>query len=349
MMTYESIKKEVLGETDNIPNIILRSKKRTNMMKHKQFELEEDIRNDPTIICSIHIDQTSLLLLSSYKKQKSPISYIYIDNINGYIIFIVKILSYYPIVFLKLEINDITTYVNKSYNENMCFEFEMNQLNIKQLKSKCNQYQLIIRNAETLQMEFISKSVQTQKTITLSLKSINNDTINRLFTFDNDDNVNFQINNKDPIVNFDTSNIVMISNTIDINNVLELTNNRNSNCLSRFHIQNNNIDFMYSTGDDYKERYTICNKDDSIYWEFHTTNLLLNIEGYDNLFKMNYQKILTTKNKLYYVILSFADIYLFVKTIYSGTIDISENKRYLFIDIFNQHNQILEIYILTQV
>lgn len=347
LLTYDTIKNDILGIKNDASSLVLRNLTKEKIRRTKNIiNISEDIKNDDSVIFSMVLNNTMITLISSYKKQKIPISYIYIDKNNGYILLIMKVISVFPIIMLKLPINENDTYVNKNLRENICFEFPMNQLNLKQYKNKNTQYQLTMRNAETLQLEFFIKNNQLEKNaIISSIKSVNMESVNLLFTIDIENIMKHTI--KDPIVNFDMSYIMMVHRVNNINENITLNTNRCKSMQTFIALDGQKMDFIHVV-DNYREQYTICTKENALYWNFGMNAKIFNIEKYDNVFKLNYAKLTTTKQKLYYVILSYADLFLFVKIVYSGAVELFEKKGYTFIDVFNNHREhILEIYVLT--
>jgi hypothetical protein len=66
---------------------------------------------------------------------------------------------------------------------------------------------------------------------------------------------------------------------------------------------------------------------------------------------MNYGKYVYGKNKMYYVMTSYANVLLFIRIVWSGDIEIAtgSNKHAIsFGSLFDKNNQIMDIYMLTE-
>ena len=271
-------------------------------------------------------------------------------------------ISYYPVVIIRLPQNDHSVYINPSATE-AYYSFPINHLSFKSI-GKSSQYQLVLHNKDSLKLDFniMGTENKSRKTTISNVNLVPKEIIGTILQPESIRSIGIQRGiPEDPIIALNSSIIMMISAVQDIQNIFDFSDNKlRMNDESYVTIgydsvmpDSNRITYSFNSSH-INETIPICSEQDSLLWSFYTqrgTNKRYFIESYDNLFKMNYGKYVYGKNKMYYVITSYANVLLFIRIIWSGDIEIPSgmNKHAIsFGSLFDKHNQIMDIYMLTE-
>lgn len=364
MMSYSGIRSQILNvKSEQIGpayNHIIRRNNRTKQAKQSVSTLDE-FKNDPDVICAIQSDQSLYNTLTSYRKQKIPVIYMYVDK-SGFLTIIIKVISYYPVVIIRLPQNDHSIYINPNAIE-AYYSFPINHISFKSI-GKSSQYQLILHNKDALKLDFnvIGSDNRARKTTINNVNLVPKEIVGTILQTESIRSIGIQKGIlDDPIISLNSSIIMMISAVNDIQNVFDFSDNRlriNDEAYITIgydkHTPNvNRITYSFKNSH-INETIPICSETDSILWTFYTqrgTYKKYFIESHDNLFKMNYSKYVYGKHKMYYVITSYSNILLFIRIIWSGDIDadkLQSKHTISFGSLFDKNNQVMDIYMLTE-
>lgn len=364
MMSYAGIRSQILNIKDERINEsfnpIIKRNTRTKQVKRSTSTLDE-FKNDPDVICAIQSDQSLLNTLTSYRKQKIPVVYFYVDK-SGFLTVIIKVISYYPVVIIRLPQNDHSIYINPNATEAF-YSFPINHISLKSI-GKTSQYQLILHNKDTLKLDFnvIGADNKSRKTTINNVNLVPKEIVGTILQPESIRSIGVQKGiPEDPIIALNSSIILMICPVSDIQNVFDFSDNKlRMNDESYVTIGYDTIQpdinrITYSFKSSHiNEMIPICSEQESLLWSFYIqrgTNKRYFIESYDNLFKMNYSKYVYGKNKMYYVITSYANVLLFIRIIWSGDIEQNQmrNRHAInFGSLFDKNNQVMDIYMLTE-
>ena len=364
MMSYSGIRSQILNVKDDhineTFNPIVKRNTRIKQAKRSVSTLDE-FKNNPDVICAIQSEQSLLNTLTSYRKQKIPVVYLYVDK-SGFLTVIVKVISYYPVVILRLPQNDHSIYINPNATE-AYYSFPINHLSFKSI-GKSSQYQLVLHNKDSLKLDFniIGAENKSRKTTISNVNLVPKEIIGTILQPESIRSIGIQRGiPEDPIIALNSSIVMMIATVPDIQNIFDFSDNKlRMNDESYVTIgydssmpDMNRITYSFKSSH-LNETIPICTEQDSLLWSFYTqrgTCKRYFIESYDNLFKMNYGKYVYGKNKMYYVITSYANVLLFIRIVWSGDIEnnIGSNKHAVsFGSVFDKNNQIMDIYMLTE-
>ena len=364
MMSYSGIRSQILNiKNDRINetfNPIVKRNTRIKQAKRSVSTLDE-FKNNPDVVCAIQSEQSLLNTLTSYRKQKIPVVYLYIDK-SGFLTVIVKVISYYPVVILRLPQNDHSIYINPNATE-AYYSFPINHLSFKSI-GKSSQYQLVLHNKDSLKLDFniIGGENKSRKTTISNVNLVPKEIIGTILQPESIRSIGIQRGiPEDPIIALNSSIVMMIAAVPDIQNIFDFSDNKLRMDDESFVTIGydsvmpdvNRITYSFNSSH-INETIPICTEQDSLLWSFYThrgTYKRYFIESYDNLFKMNYGKYVYGKNKMYYVITAYANVLLFIRIVWSGDIEnnIGANKHAVsFGSVFDKNNQIMDIYMLTE-
>lgn len=367
MMSYSGIRAQVLNTPNETFNFVKRNYHH-KIIKPQTVPLSEQIGQDQSVICGVQSIPSLINILSGYRKSKTPLIYIYVNE-NQYLTFIIKVVGVFPLIIIKIPVNDYNVYVNPNAQE-CYYSFPTNPNLIKEI-AKVMQYQIILRNSEnTCSVDFVIKNENSRKITISNVFPVQRELINTVITTETFNVENHLLVN--PIMEINTAPISLIYLINGSNALIDFTNKKESNGITakliiesgQQEVFNENynsnksgiIKFIYNNGY-VNETTTIATESNAIYWEFFipkNKGKEFVIESAEGLFRLNYTKLLSGKNHLYYVILSYLGRYLFIKMIWAGSIDNSmlnhqRNGNISFQSIFDKNIQILEIYVLREI
>ena len=140
-------------------------------------------------------------------------------------------------------------------------------------------------------------------------------------------------------------NIIILREVQDTNTIIQFNQKQSPKVSNYFEIKSERMDFITETSKNHNEKY-ICSINDSIIWPKMWGDEVKRYDmmPFESLFKINYNKSITTNDKVYYAFTSYLDNYMFIKII--SPFDITNNlNTESFIKIFSKEYQILECYL----
>jgi hypothetical protein len=252
----------------------------------------------------------------------------------------------FPVVIIKIPISNVFAY---AINTESCYEFPLSILLSKIPKSKSINYSIILRktasgdvltletnngvNKKEVNIENI-KSIQLQQ---LSLVLFNQPTVKLT----------------DSIINMFNNMQILALNVIPLSSELNtIFQTKNNNGKITFFIDNDQMMIRESRINSNENINILSNNPQSrLYWN---DAILQNgneysIEKYENMFKLNYNKLSSTKSKLYYIFTIFNNTNLFIKLITPLNVGVLNNSmNYTFSNVFDKDSQIVEYYSLIK-
>lgn len=360
MMSYAGIRSQILHTQEEPYTIVERNTKRKSVKK-QNASLIDTYKDNDDIICVVQSDALLLQILTCYRKQKIPLAYIYVNG-TDYLTFIVKVPSYYPVLFVRLPVNNINVYVNPNHTPGY-YVFPITHIQLKTI-SRTAQYQLILKNPEnTLSLDLITYVNSVPKTLSMTnISAVSNEIIGTILSAESLSSINAknQLSNN-PVESISAAPIMSINAVNNTDDIIQFVmNNEGVNSTSRIIFSNEDnvstVKFTYANNH-INETTIICNEKDAIYWNsfIKQNHEKYNLEAYSNVFRINYSKAIYGKNKMYYVIVSYLDSYLFIKLIWSGDILIPGthmNQRHVnipFSQVFDKNIQVMECYMLRRI
>ena len=365
MMSYAGIRSQILHTDDDTGSNIYPLIKRNTKAKtvKRTVNTLDEFKSNPDVICAIQSEHSLLNILTSYRKQKIPVVYLYVDN-SGYLTVIIKVISYYPVVIIRLPVNDQNIYVNPDTTE-AYYSFPINHISFKSV-GKTSQYQLVLYNTDSLKLDINTFSSDNKKrnTTISNVNIVPKEIVSSILATESIKSIGLNTRTPvDPVTSLNGSTVMMIHTVADATSIFEFASNKSTID------DESNIVIGYDeiTPDVCKIVYTFCNshmneiipictEQDSILWSFHIqpgTSKKYFIETHDNLFKLNYSKYLYGKNKMYYVVVSYMDVLLFIRLIWSGDIkakraSTNDYRGTTFGSLFDKNMQIMDMHMLRE-
>ena len=317
-----------------------------------------DFKNDKSIIIAIQNDVRFINIIMNCRKQRSPIAYIFVES-NLYVSCIIKNANGYPLVFIRIPIDDVYTYAN---NTNNTYEFPIQGLLSKDIKYTKNSSYTMIFKYDGQDVNFIYElyngDLEPNRVTINSIGTNNQSVINGIFKNDgygimpgigmltpfrqfsetiDQDNDNY-------LLSFYNMNVIILREIQDTSSVIQFNQKQSAKTSNYFEIKNGRMNFISETSKNYNEKY-ICSSADSIIWsDMGDETKRYDMMPFESLFKINYNKSITANDKVYYAFTSYLDHYMFIKII--TPLDISSNQPIKsFTKIFSKEYQILECYV----
>lgn len=350
LQSYDAIKSEVVNNEQMDLQLNDYTHKQSQIQKSiEQKIILDDCSTNPNIIFAIQSDDTLLQYLSSLKRQKPPMAYVLIEG-KQHITFVIKIASSWPAVFIRIPINGVTNYAIQS---DTCYEIPIIKLITKNIKIRNLQYKLILQKNVNIELVFTIYNMYDEKNIIISnIKAVDISALSELLKI-NTPNIknNFSLQYTDNVIaEFNQMNIMIVREVKDLQNIICLNYKNNLNLISSsILLDDEKLIFTHKNNNE-KEEIILCTKDSdsTVYWNITNPNKeLLNIQLYENLFKLNYSKVITGKNKIFYVLSRYLNAYMFIKIISPIDLVLNKNMNYTFMEIFNNVYQIIECYMCT--
>ena len=364
MMSYAGIRSQILQVKDeslkNTHTPIIKRNGRPKQVKRTVSTLDE-FKSNPDVICAIQSEPSLLNMLVSYRKQKIPVVYLYVDH-SGFLTVIIKVISYYPVVVIRLPVNDHSVYINPNTTE-AYYSFPISHISFKST-GKSMQYQLVLYNSDSLKLDFniFTGDNEKRNTTITNVNIVPREILGTLLQTESISSIGKNdIMSTDPMVTLNSSIILMVSAVPDIGSIFEFSCNKagidNESYITIGYdkLSPDSCRMIYSFRNTHmNENIPICSENDSILWSFYIprgTSKRYTIETYDNLFKMNYSKYIYGKSKMYYVVVSFQKVMLFIRIIWSGDMiqKQSGSKHNLtFGSLFDKNTQIMDMYMFCE-
>lgn len=326
-----------------------------------------DLTKDKSIIIAIQNDARFANIIMSCRKQRSPIAHIFIES-NRYISCIVKNAGGYPLIFIRIPIDNVYTYAQSTNN---VYEFPIQDLLDKDIKLTKNvNYNMIFRwNGQNV---VFSYEIHTGESEPFRHK-VPNITTNNQAVIDNILKADISITHPTPtnmlyisnrpnfisttapassatqenyLLAFNNMSILLLREVVDVNTVLQFNQRPSPKTVNYFEVKNRQMIFISEASNSVNEKF-ICSEEESILWTIvdNGKNEKYEILPYESLFKNNYSKSVTTNDRIYYMFASYLDNFLFVKLITPFDANTTrEEPVKTFSKIFPKDYQILECY-----
>lgn len=314
-----------------------------------------DFKNDKSVIIAIQNDVRFINIIMNCRKQRSPIAYIFVES-NLYVSCIIKNANGYPLVFIRIPIDDVYIYAN---NTNNTYEFPIQGLLSKDIKYTKNSSYTMIFKYDGQDVNFIYElyngDLEPNRVIINSIGTNNQSVINGIFK---NDGLGIMPNILNPIkqfsgticqendnylLSFYNMNVIILREIQDTSSIIQFNQKQSAKTSNYFEIKNGRMNFISETSKNHNEKY-ICSSSDSIIWsDMGDENKRYDMMPFESLFKINYNKSITANDKVYYAFTSYLDNYMFIKII--TPLDINSNQPIKnFTKIFSKEYQILECY-----
>lgn len=315
----------------------------------------EDFSADESIILAIRNDPKFINIIMNCRKQKSPNAYIFVESEYRYITCIIKNPDGFPMIIIHLPINKKYAYARNASN---CYEFPLLDIINKEIKfNKSYSYTIMFKSVDS-EIQFIYDIYNgTAEPNRITIDNIN---VNSMSTIDDMfKNISIcaatmnptLINTINPAISnlntFNNMNIILLAE-VNVNNVIAFNSKQHAKTKNYFKVTPNTLSYVSETVKKHHDTY-LCSVNDSIYWNFiHNETYMCEMQPFESLFKINYNKSVSPSDKIYYVFTSFMNNYMFIKIITSLEINSSTNIE-TFMKTFSHEYQIIECYACVKV
>ena len=143
---------------------------------------------------------------------------------------------------------------------------------------------------------------------------------------------------------FFNMNVLMLREVVDVSSVIQITKQM-AKTDYYFRVADGMLSHVSMTNKNVNEKY-IASRDDSIIWTMDGETF----EGkefmmmpFETLFKTNYNKSITSSDKIYYAFMSYVDDYMFAKIITPLVVTVTDEGR-TYQKLFTREYQIMECY-----
>lgn len=314
-----------------------------------------DHKNDKTVILAIQNDIRFINIIMNCRKQRSPIALMFVES-NRCISCVIKNANGYPLVFIRIPIDDVYAFAQNTSN---VYEFPIQGLLSKDVKYNKSSSYVILFKYDGQKVNFIYElyngNAEPNRIIIESVGTHNETAINNIFKTDllansiqpklrtfgsggilSHENVNY-------LLTFYNMNINILREVQDISSIIQFNHNQTPKTLSYFELLDGRMTFVMKNPKSTSDIY-LCSSDDSIIWTESTNEYKrYDLLPYESQFKNNYNKSITSNDKVYYAFTSYLDNYIFIKVI--TPYDIGESHEIKsFTKIFSREYQILECY-----
>ena len=314
-----------------------------------------DYKNDKSIIIAIQNDVRFINIIMNCRKQRSPIAYIFVES-NLYVSCIIKNANGYPLVFVRIPIDDVYAYAS---NTNNTYEFPIQGLLSKDIKYTKNSSYTMMFKYDGQDVNFIYElyngDLEPNRVIINSIGTNNQSVINGIFKNDISGIIpsvmnpirqfssTIYQNNDNYLLSFYNMNVIILREIQDVSSIIQFNQKQSAKTANYFEIKNGRMNFVSETSKNHNEKY-ICSSSDSLIWSDMSDDVKrYDMLPYESLFKINYNKSITANDKAYYVFTSYLDNYMFIKIITPLNID-NDQPIKSFTKIFSKEYQILECY-----
>lgn len=199
--SYENLRNKIYYNQSKLPMDDITLPKQQQVVKTKKSTYcIENPASDSSIIMLIQNDVRFITLFHCCRKQKSPLAYIFCES-GSYLSIVVKAANDFPIMFMRLPIDNIYTY---SINTNAVYELPINDILGKDFKYS--------RNNSYIMMYKLNNGPNGTQTVEFIYELYSGDTEPNRFI-----NNNIQVVGKSVIDNLfriGSNNISLISNTL---------------------------------------------------------------------------------------------------------------------------------------
>ena len=320
-----------------------------------------DYKSDKSVIIAIQNDVRFINIIMNCRKQRSPIAYIFVES-NLYVSCVIKNANGYPLIFIRIPIDDVYTYANSTSNT---YEFPIQGLLSKDIKYTKNSSYTMLFKYDGQNVNFIYElyngDLEPNRVIINSIGTSNQSVINNIFK---NDKFSMSSDSMVParpfsgavaqesdnyLLSFYNMNVMILREVPDTSSVIQFNQKQSAKTANYFEIKDGQMNFISSTSKSHNEKY-ICSSTDSLIWSDVVSSEAKRYDllPYESLFKINYNKSITANDKVYYAFTSYLDDYMFIKII--TPLDISADQPIKsFTKIFSKEYQILECYVCEKV
>lgn len=306
-----------------------------------------NFKSDKSVIIAIQNDSKFMNMIMNCRKQSSPIAHIFVES-NQYVSCIIKNANGYPIIFIRIPIDNVYAYAQPTQN---IYEFPIQVLLEKEVKFTRNSvYTMIFRydgQNVSFAYELYNGDLEPSRIDIPTISTNNVSVINSILNCDNEIslhsmssgilkiqnphnqlmvNPKMSSTNENYLLSFINMNIIILREIQDLANVLKFELKNGSKPNNYFLIDSTTMNYISETPKIKNVKY-VCSASDSLIW----TDLGSGTNKYDllpfsPLFKVNYNKSITSNDKLYYIFASYLNNFMFVKLITSYDISKTNHK-----------------------
>lgn len=340
----------------------------TSMVQHARPKKPSlnfiDFKSDKSIIIAIQNDVKFINMIMNCRKQSSPIAHIFVES-NQYISCIIKNASGYPIIFIRIPIDNVYAYAQNTRN---VYEFPIQKLLEKETVkfTRNNTYMIMFKyDGQNVRFtyELYDGDCEPSRIDISNISTNNQSVINNLLSADNEISTAFMSSgvlkiqnpykqiqitnmmtpkNENNLLTFINMNVLIVRDVQELNSVLKFELKASAKPNNYFIIDSSTMSYISETSTIKNVKY-VCSKSDSIIWT-DIGNSKYELLPFSPLFKVNYSKTITTNDKLYYIFASYLNNYMFIKMITSFDVNATQKMNTLS-KIFSKEYQILECYI----
>lgn len=345
----------------------------TSMVQHARTKKPVanlmNFKSDKSIIIAIQNDAKFINMIMFCRKQSSPIAHIFVES-NQYVSCIIKNANGYPIIFIRIPIDNVYAYAQNTQN---IYEFPIQKLLEKDVKfTRNNAYTMLFKydgQNVSFTYEQYNSELEPSRISIPSISTNNVSVINNILNCNNEIsmhtmssgplkimnphnqfNINTHIsnNNENYLLSFINMNIIILREVQDISTVLKFDQKPNSKPNNYFVIKDNKMTFISEAPNMNNNKY-VCSSSDSLIWTDLGEETKYELLSFSPLFKVNYNKSITTNDKLYYIFASYLNNFMFVKLITSYDVSKTNHKVKTLSKLFPKEYQILECYVCVKV
>ena len=340
----------------------------TSMVHHvrgkKPLVSLANIKSDKSVIIAIQNDIKFINMIMNCRKQSAPIAHIFVES-NQYISCIIKNANGYPIIMIRIPIDNVYAYAQNTHN---IYEFPIQRLMDKEcIKfTRNSSYTIVFRydgQSVNFSYELYNSGSEPSRIDISNIATNNQSVINNLLNPDNEISMyaistgalkivnphkqiqisqNISPNTQNNLLAFINMNVLILREVNDLNNVLKFELKTQAKPNNYFTIESDVMNFVSETSNIKNVKF-ICSKEDAIIW-VSLGDSKYELLSFSPLFKVNYSKSITANDKLYYIFTSYLNNYMFIKLITS--FDVAQvQKTNTMSKLFPKEYQILECYV----
>lgn len=355
MMTIDQMRNTIFGVNEKVaPKSIPQRLAHVSRSHRATSSISEHIRDDPSVLISVFNDPKFIAIVMNCRKQKSPLAYMFVED--GYITCVIKNNDTAPLMVIRLPKSGDNAYASR-IGEDMCYTFPIRDISgNRDYKYTKNAEYVMKYVADSGNVKFIydvSTKGELPRRLTTIVKAENKNVINVLFDTSNSPiYLTRKVSNTDDENNlllFLNMKIIVLERVIDLSSLIQFAPKTTDVIENYFEIDD--VSMRYVSKASVQAQSTteqpICSHEKAIIWNLERSisadepNRYM-LKPYDTLFKLNYGKLITSNDKLYYMFTAYRNEYMFVKLITSMNIESLTPE--VFVNVFSREYQILECY-----
>lgn len=359
--TFTSLREAIYNKhriATKAPTQLSASLYKSPKVKKPSVSLSE-YKSDKSVILAIQNDVRFINIIMNCRKQRSPIALMFVES-NRCISCIIKNANGYPLVFIRIPIDDVYAFAQ---NTNNVYEFPIQGLLSKDVKyNKSSSYTILFKydgQKVNFIYELYSGNAEPNRIIIESISTHNETAINNIFKSDliaNSSQLKLKPYISSGILSQESTNYLLAFYNMNVNilrevqdtsSIIQFNHNQTPKTLSYFEIENGRMIFVMKNPKSTSDIY-ICSSDDSIIWTETTGECKrYDLLPYESQFKNNYNKSITSNDKVYYAFTAYLNNYIFIKVVTPYDIGDAHDIK-SFAKIFSREYQILECYFCTK-